>query len=320
MLREFRYFIPLLFAVTGIISCTLFTNEKEEPSPQIPGKLVFSAPDDNGRYQIYTSLTNGTNRKQLTSFENNSAFEPSWSPDGEQIVFISNLNGSSHEFPIYLMNEDGSNLRPIHQPAGTQRFTAGNNPRWSPDGTKIAFEQCVNCSAGGNFDIYVYDFQKDSVEQITFSNGNDRLPIWNMFTEKIIFVSDRDYINADTLRLRKDLYKMDSFQNEAMLQKLTNEGQVLRAIANQSNTKILFNDRSNQLNELNLSNNNLKSFNVNLPDSEGFRPIGASTDSEIIFILTFSLITSRVGESIQIYSVLNDTLSLAIHDLGLPED
>jgi TolB protein len=57
--------------------------------------------------------------------------EPKWSPDGEQIVFISSREGNRE---IYLMNKDGSDIKRL-----TNTFASESNPCFSPDGSKILF-------------------------------------------------------------------------------------------------------------------------------------------------------------------------------------
>jgi len=54
--------------------------------------------------------------------------EPSYSPDGSQIVF-------RRGFDIWVMNADGTGAHRIAQNTGG----TADAPRWSPDGTKIAF-------------------------------------------------------------------------------------------------------------------------------------------------------------------------------------
>jgi len=57
-------------------------------------------------------------------------FQPRYSPDGRQIVFISDRGGSDN---IWIMNADGSNPRALTR---EKRYMFGS-PAWSPDGQYI---------------------------------------------------------------------------------------------------------------------------------------------------------------------------------------
>ncbi len=56
---------------------------------------------------------------------------PTWSPDGEQIAFVSDRDG---DLDIYTMDPDGQNVRQL-----TDMNSNDVAPDWSPDGTQIAF-------------------------------------------------------------------------------------------------------------------------------------------------------------------------------------
>jgi Tol biopolymer transport system component len=92
---------------------------------------------------------------------------PVWSPDGSQIAFVSYLPGSEVT-GIYLMDADGSNIRllagnligsplptatwdPSTEDVDTGYFMrelSSFDPKWSPDGTQIAFRSAIYFSAG----------------------------------------------------------------------------------------------------------------------------------------------------------------------------
>ncbi len=60
-------------------------------------------------------------------------YSPEWSPNGTQILFISE-RGSSINSGIYVMDEDGGDARPIYNVASAEW-----GPSWSADGQQIVF-------------------------------------------------------------------------------------------------------------------------------------------------------------------------------------
>jgi Tol biopolymer transport system component len=75
--------------------------------------------------EIWTIPLHGGLPTRLTS-EPGADAHPSFSPDGSQIAYYAHAK-------IWVMDADGSNAHPIPGDAG------GFTPRWSPDGTMIAF-------------------------------------------------------------------------------------------------------------------------------------------------------------------------------------
>jgi len=150
--------------------------------------------------------------------------QPSFSPDGTRIVFVSDRNGNNE---IYTMNTDGSDVarlnfnsdqdfHPNWSPDGrrivfytnrdgngeiytmnvdgsnqtrlTDHPAADDMPTWSPDGSKIAFAS----SRDGNWEIYIMNTDGSNQTRLTDHPDGDIWPSWSPDGSKIIFVSNRD--------------------------------------------------------------------------------------------------------------------------------
>lgn len=92
------------------------------------GKIVFHSQTNTS--EICIANIDGSNLIKLTN-NTTEDWHPEVSPDGKQIVFMSNRDGN-HE--IYVMNIDGSNQERL-----TFNDVRDSTPSWSPDGTQIIF-------------------------------------------------------------------------------------------------------------------------------------------------------------------------------------
>jgi Tol biopolymer transport system component len=134
--------------------------------------------------EIFRMRADGSERQRLTYFENytgNYISKPSWSPDGQWILF--EANGA-----LYLMRCDGSGLRQLTQ-------SVGSVPAWSPDGYWVAFE------ADGN--IYLMHPDGSGLQQMTQNLAADWNPQWSPDSQWILFSSERDG-NRELYLLRVD--------------------------------------------------------------------------------------------------------------------
>jgi len=61
-------------------------------------------------------------------------------------------------------------------------------PRWSPDGQRIAFKS----TRGGSYNLYLMDADGSNVRRLTNHGGNDHDPAWLPDGQSFVFASDRD--------------------------------------------------------------------------------------------------------------------------------
>lgn len=180
------------------------------------GRLIaFARPDEGQVLQIWTIHADGSNMTQITR-SNTTKIGPSWSPRGDEMVFILLKNPGSPSDPqpeIGIMNADGTNERilttedriNIHVDLNgdtTLCETAydANAPAWSPVSNTIAFWSGVENQYG---QIWTINSDGSGSRQLTDDcNRNSDDPSWSPDGRKILFGSLRSG--------RPELWMMDT--------------------------------------------------------------------------------------------------------------
>jgi len=117
---------------------------------------------------------------------------PQISPDGQYLTFASDCSGG---FAIWVSRLDGSDLRNLTAGSG---LSCGS-PRWSPDGTMIAFDAHGD---GESSDIYSISASSGPLRQLTREPSMEVRPSWSQDGRWIYFCSDRSG--------EQEIWKMDS--------------------------------------------------------------------------------------------------------------
>jgi tricorn protease len=112
-----------------------------------------------------------------------------WTPDSRRIVYRNRI-GSGFDGRLYTVDREGGLSEPVPLPEGG--FCS-----YSPDGKQLAYNRVMRefrtwkyYRGGMADDIWVYDPDKKTVENITHNEAQDVFPMW--IGDEIYFLSDRD--------------------------------------------------------------------------------------------------------------------------------
>ena len=171
-------------------------------------KIAFVSRRD-GNPEIYVMDADGKNQRNLTN-NANADYQPSWSPDGQRIVFISERDG--HVDPnhgaltteIYVMEADGSDPQNL-----TDNPSDDRDPSWSLDGRRIAFVSDRDPKFP-HFNVYVMGADGSDPQNITNNVGGNRYPSWSSDGKRIIFSARRKGHVENRFGITKEIYVMDA--------------------------------------------------------------------------------------------------------------
>src|SRR3954471_11754075 len=139
-----------------------------------------SNPD--GNLEVFVMNADGTGGHQVTSNPLHDA-EPSWSPDGERIVFERVFGDFNSD--LFTIRPNGTGERPVTDSPGVQDQEAA----WSPDGREIAFSHGGNAGSERG-DIYTIRPDGTHMRALTLTDADEEYPAWSPDGRQIAFASD----------------------------------------------------------------------------------------------------------------------------------
>jgi TolB protein len=168
---------------------------------QIVYARMISQPGEQGRrYAIYLMNADSTHQRRISSDQFVTAFDPAWSPEGQQIVFAAR-RGEDGGSDLCRFDVITGNLEPLT----TTPDIIERDPAFSPDGEWIAF------SGDDGAAVALYRVRRDGSELVPLTlldNGIRQLaPAWSADGKGIAFCAQNAFGDQpDTL---DGLYLMD---------------------------------------------------------------------------------------------------------------
>ena len=133
---------------------------------------LFVIPFDPGRLE-----TSGTSVPLISGVSSDVTTGASHYACSENGVLVYVPGSSTIENRLLALIDQGGSVRPL--PAAAAAYV---DPQMSPDGKRVA----VAIQSGKNFDIWVYDVQRNTSTRLTFG-GSNRSPIWSPDSRRLAY-------------------------------------------------------------------------------------------------------------------------------------
>ena len=182
--------------VYEIYSLELNSNTVERLTDRI-GILTAPEISPNGESITFARGTGnpGSNQSQIMTMSRDGGdagnipqilgWDPTWSPDGNQILFASGQEGSVQLFAV---NQNGNSLRQI-----TNLPAIRGRSDWSPDGGLIV----TYSGPSWNREIYIMNSDGSNVRQLTPTGGNSQGPSFSPDGQWVTFTAYFDHYGDD---------------------------------------------------------------------------------------------------------------------------
>jgi Tol biopolymer transport system component len=163
-------------------------------------QVAFAGREPGKQWKIYLVPAEGGNPQAAISFEGNQ-LDPSWSPDGESMVFgrISQEVRLSAENGLYICNLKTHRVDPI--PGSAHYFS----PRWSPDGKYIL----AMTADYAKLSLYDVNSQKWS----PLLDMNSGYPCWSKDSQYVYFSNPFDPAKLPFYRIQVSTRKVEHLMN-----------------------------------------------------------------------------------------------------------
>jgi Tol biopolymer transport system component/tRNA A-37 threonylcarbamoyl transferase component Bud32 len=292
---DFNIYVGLLSG-GDLVQVTHDSNLKARPawSPDA-ATLAFSRMNSSGTWDVWEiPALGGTSRRVIQN-----ARDPAWSPDGTQLAYA---NGGDHG--IWVAGASGENAHRITMPEGQFGNWRYTEPRFSPDGGKIAFSSRGNGPYG---ELHVFDLRSGKLSAVTADGALVLSPVWSPDGRFIYFASSR----GGTMNIWK--IATDSGDAEQIT---SGQGDDAQLDLSQDGNKIVFSTWRQKINltEINLTGKPGAQSTRVLPMDPGRNQVAPSYSPDGKHLAYFSNLKGAERESIWVSSADGSNPVLLVRD------
>jgi len=157
-------------------------------------RIAFVGEDlGTGQTGVWTVNPDGSDRRLVLDGRWDAV---SWSPNGQWLL-LSGAPAGAEQVDLYTVGLDGSGLVRLTDDEGVER-----SPSWSPDGTRIVFDETTVEFHNKDYgqDVFVMNAEGSNLRRVTAWRGLDSFPVWAPNGKWLAFASDRDATPDQQLR------------------------------------------------------------------------------------------------------------------------
>jgi Tol biopolymer transport system component len=143
--------------------------------------IIFNRGTPDEKEQIWIMERDGNSAHKIYD----RGWDPTWSPDGSQILFASDKDGSNQ---LYVINRDGSGLRRL-----TKLNLLRGRSDWSPDGKWIVTYTGESWAR----ELFIFRPDLSDLRQLSPAGGNSQGPSFSPDGKWVAFTAYFDHFNDD---------------------------------------------------------------------------------------------------------------------------